>query len=179
MKLFIKNMECTHCRMVVKDELFKLGLHPARVEIGMADIEEPLSTAQHTQVKFALQQIGFELLEDVKSILVEKIKHSILDIIWSSEDPPIYNLSVHLSDTLKHNYVYMSNLFSERLGITIEKFYICQKVERVKEIINQEGLTLAEIAFKLHYSSPAHLSNQFKKVAGLTPSQFRQIKKGS
>ena len=167
-------MVCFRCQMVVKDELIKLGFHPVKVELGIAHIEETLSEAQHRLLCSALQRVGLELLDNKKSILIQRIKNIIIEVVHYSDEPLVHNLSVYLSDRLDHNYIYMSNLFSERLGITIEKFYICHKIERAKELLIYDELTLTEIAFKLHYSSSAHLSNQFKKVTGLTPSRFKQ-----
>jgi hypothetical protein len=172
--LYIKNMVCFRCKMVVTDELIKLGFHPIKVELGIAHLEETLTKGQHDLVSMALQKTGLELLDNKKSILIQKIKNIIIDTVHYSEEPLVHNLSVFLSDKLDHNYTYMSNLFSERLGTTIEKFYICHKIERVKELLIYDELTLTEIALKLHYSSTAHLSNQFKKITGLTPSRFKR-----
>ena len=167
-------MVSLRCIVVVKDALEKLGLPDPQVNLGEVSLKEKISDAQLGQVRSVLLQAGFELLEDRKSILVQQIKTLIIRVIYYSDEPLVRNLSVHLSDTLRHDYTYMSNLFSERMGITIEKFYICHKIERVKELLTYGELSLTEIGFKLHYSSVAHLSSQFKKVVGMTPSEFKQ-----
>ena len=163
-------------QVIVKDELIRLGLHPLSVDRGVADIRESLVRVQHQELRLALADAGFELLEDKKDILIQQIKNIIIEVVYFTEEPLMYNLSGYLSTRLDHDYTYMSNLFSERLDTTIEKFYICHKIERVKDLLLYEGLTLTEIAHKMHYSSLAHLSSQFKKVTGLTTSQFRQQK---
>jgi len=161
-------------QVIVKDELVRLGLHPLSVDMGVADIRESPVAAQHQELRQALAKAGFELLEDRKDILIQKIKNIVIEVVYFSKEPLIYNLSTYLSARLDQDYTYMSNLFSERLAITIEKFYICHKIERVKELLLYEGLTLTEIAYRMHYSSVAHLSSQFKKITGLTTSQFKQ-----
>ena len=161
-------------QVIVKDELIRLGLHPVSVDRGVADIRESLVRIQHEELRLALADAGFELMEDKKDILIQQIMNIIIEVVYYNEEPLMYNLSGYLSTRLDHDYTYMSNLFSERLDTTIEKFYICHKIERVKELLVYEGLTLTEIAHKMHYSSLAHLSSQFKKVTGLTTSQFRQ-----
>jgi AraC-like DNA-binding protein len=168
-------MVCVCCQIVVKDELIKLGLHPIHVGSGVAEIQETLSDQQQQQVRLALQKAGLELLQDKKGILVQKIKNVIVEVIQLSDDPPVYNFSVYLSARLGHDYTYMSNLFSEKLGTTIEKFYIVRKIERVKELLIDHELTLTAIALKMHYSSVAHLSSQFKRVTGFTPSRFKRL----
>ena len=168
-------MVCPCCQKVVENELIRLGLHLRYVDLGIADIEETLSIAQQQQVRSALRKTGLELLDDKKSILVQKIINTIRDVVRLSDEPLVYNLSVHLSSMLGHDYTYMSNLFSEKLGTTIEKFYIVRKIERVKELLIEDELTLTAIAYKMHYSSVAHLSSQFKKVTSLTPSRFKQL----
>jgi AraC-like DNA-binding protein len=163
------------CKTVVQEELTKLGLHYTVVELGEADIVEDISAEQHEQIKSALLKSGLVLLDDKKSILIQKIKNCILELVHHSEEPLIIKLSEHLSQQLDRDYTYLANLFSEVQGVTIEKFYISHKIERVKELLVYKELTLTEIAYKLHYSSVAHLSNQFKKVTGLTPSRFEQV----
>jgi len=162
--------------MVVKDVLEKLGLQDIQVNLGEVSLKEKISDVQLGQIRSILLQSGFELLEDKKNILVQQIKTIIIQVVYYSEEPLVRNLSVHMSDTLQHDYTYMSNLFSERVGTTIEKFYICHKIERVKELLTYGELSLTEIGYKLHYSSVAHLSSQFKKVVGMTPSEFKQKK---
>jgi AraC-like DNA-binding protein len=161
-------------QVIVKDELVRLGLHPLHVEREEADIRETPVEIERHELRQALASVGFELLESRKDILVQRVKNIIIEAVYFSEEPLMYNFSVYLSDRLNHDYTYMSNLFSEQLGITIEKFYICHKIERVKELLLYEGLTLTEIAYRMHYSSLAHLSSQFKKITGLTTTQFKR-----
>jgi len=162
--------------MVVKSELENLGLHYATVELGEAVIREEISKAQMSALNAALKKSGLELMEDNKSILVEKIKTIIIEQVHYNDDQIKTNLSDYLSEKLNHNYTYLSNLFSEVKGTTIEKYYLAHKIEKVKELLAYDELNLTEIAYKLHYSSVAHLSNQFKKMTGLTPSHFKNLK---
>ncbi|MDP4208195.1 MAG: helix-turn-helix transcriptional regulator [Bacteroidota bacterium] len=176
MKIYIKNMVCTRCKMIVKYELEKLGLHYTSVELGEADIKEDISSEQQERLNIALNKAGLELMTDKKSVLVEKIKTIIIEQIHYTDEPIKVNLSDYLSEKLNHNYTYLANLFSEVKGTTIEKFYLAHKIEKVKELLVYDDLNLSEIAWKLHYSSVAHLSNQFKKMTGLTPSHFKNLK---
>ena len=176
MKLYIKNMVCIRCKMVVKDELTKLGLHYTSVELGEADIVETLSPEQQDQFKEALVRSGLELMDDKKSVLIQKIKNVIVELIHYTDEPLTVNFSVFLSTKLDYDYTYLANLFSEVQGITIEKFIITHKIERVKELLVYNELNLTEIAYLMHYSSVAHLSAQFKKITGLTPSHFKHLK---
>ena len=176
MKVYIKNMVCIRCKMVVKDELTKLGLHYTSVELGEADIVETLSPEQQDRFKDALVRSGLELMDDKKSVLIQKIKNVIVELIHYTEEPLTVNFSVYLSGKLDYDYTYLANLFSEVQGITIEKFIITHKIERVKELLVYNELNLTEIAYLMHYSSVAHLSAQFKKITGLTPSHFKQLK---
>jgi YesN/AraC family two-component response regulator len=176
MKVYIKNMVCIRCKMVVKDELTKLGLHYTSVELGEADIVETLSPEQQDQFKDALVRSGLELMDDKKSVLIQKIKNVIVELIHYTDEPLTVNFSVYLSGKLDYDYTYLANLFSEVQGITIEKFIITHKIERVKELLVYNELNLTEIAYLMHYSSVAHLSAQFKKITGLTPSHFKQLK---
>jgi AraC-like DNA-binding protein len=162
--------------MVVKEELKKMGLHYVVVELGEVEIMENLSQAQHGQFKAALLTSGLELMDDKKSVLIQKIKNVIIELAHYSEEPLTVNLSEFLSQKLNHDYTYLANLFSEVQGTTIEKFYISHKIERVKELLVYNELNLTEIAYQMHYSSVAHLSAQFKKVTGLTPSHFKQLR---
>jgi AraC-like DNA-binding protein len=162
--------------MVVKDELTKLGLHYTLVELGEADIVETLSPEQRDQFKDALVRSGLELMDDKKSVLIQKIKNVIVELIHYTDEPLTVNFSVFLSEKLDYDYTYLANLFSEVQGITIEKFIITHKIERVKELLVYNELNLTEIAYLMHYSSVAHLSAQFKKITGLTPSHFKQLK---
>jgi AraC-like DNA-binding protein len=176
MKLLIKNMVSLRCKMIVKSELENLGLRLKAVELGEVEVAEEISEPLSEMVKTALAKFGFELMEDKKSILIEKIKNIIVEMIHYSEEPPVLNFSAFLSEKLNYDYNYLSNLFSEVKGITIEHYIIAHKIERAKELLIYNELTLTEIAHKLHYSSVAHLSNQFKKVTGLTPSFFKKMK---
>jgi AraC-like DNA-binding protein len=169
-------MVCIRCKMVVKDELTKLGLHHTVVELGEAEIIENISAAQRQEIKDALLRSGLELMDDKKSMLIQKIKTVIIELVHYAEEPLTINLSEYLSQQLNHDYTYLANLFSEVQGTTIEKFFIEHKIERVKELLVYNELNLTEIAYKMHYSSVAHLSTQFKKVTGLTPSYFKQLK---
>ena len=169
-------MVCIRCKMVVKEELTKLGLHYTSVELGEAEVLENISVKQHDQIRIALLKSGLELMDDKKSVLIQKIKNVIIELVHYSEEPLTINFSEYLSQQLHHDYTYLANLFSEVQGTTIEKFLIAHKIERVKELLVYNELNLTEIAYKLHYSSVAHLSAQFKKVTGLTPSHFKQLK---
>ena len=176
MKLYIKNMVCIRCKMVVKSELDKLGLHYANVELGEVEIKEELSDEQHYNLRDALEKTGLELMDDKKSILVEKIKAIVIEVVHYKDDIIKVNLSDLISEKLNHNYSYLSNLFTEVKGISIEKFYLAHKIEKVKELLVYDELNLTEIAYKMNYSSVAHLSNQFKKMTGLTPTHFKNLK---
>ena len=169
-------MVCIRCKMVVKSELDKLGLHYTRVELGEVEIMENISTEKIQRLNVALKKTGLELLDDHKTIMVEKIKSIIIEMVHYSDEQIKINLSDYLSEKLNHNYTYLSNLFSEVKGTNIEKFYLTHKIEKVKELLVYDELNLTEIAYKMHYSSVAHLSNQFKKMTGLTPSHFKNLK---
>jgi AraC-like DNA-binding protein len=162
--------------MVVMDELIKLGLHYTTVELGEAEIMENISALQQRQFKAALLRSGLELIDDKKSELIQKIKNVIIELVHYSEEPLSINFSEYLSQKLQHDYTYLANLFSEVQGITIEHFMIAHKIERVKELLVYNELNLTEIAYQMHYSSVAHLSAQFKKVTGLTPTHFKLMK---
>ena len=176
MKLFIKYMVSLRCKMMVKEELRKLGLNYVVVDLGMVEILEDIPKEQREQLGKNLLKSGLELLEDKKSILIEKIKNVVTEMIHYSEELPKVNYSQYISEKLDQNYTYLANTFSEVTGITIQQYIIFHKIERVKELILYDELTLSEISYRLHYSSPAHLSNQFKKVTGLTPSFYKKMK---
>lgn len=176
LKIYIKNMVCIRCQMVVKAELEKLGLQYIDVKIGEVDIINNILPEQREQLDVALRKSGLHLMDDKKSILVEKIKNAIIQLVHYSEEQIRVNLSDYLSEKLNYDYTYLANLFSEVKGITIEKFYLTHKVEKVKELIVYDELNLTEIAYKMHYSGVAHLSNQFKKFTGLTPTHFKMLK---
>ena len=176
MKVYIKYMVSNRCKMAVKEELKKLGLHFIVVDLGEVEIMENISEEQREQLKIALLKSGLELMDDKRSVLIEKIKNVITEMIHNSDDAPKMNYSDYISEKLDYDYTYLSNLFSEVKGITIQQFIIIHKIERAKELLLYDELTLTEISYKLHYSSVAHLSNQFKKVTGLSPSHFKQLK---
>jgi len=161
--------------MVVKSELENLGLNCTTVELGEAEINEDISLAQLDNLNNALKKVGLELIEDKKSILVEKTRTIIVELVHHHDDQIKINLSDYLSKKLNHSYTYISNIFSQAKGTTIENFYLSHKIEKVKELLGYDELNLTEIAYKLHYSSVAHLSNQFKKITGLTPSHFKNL----
>jgi len=169
-------MVCIRCKMVVKDELTRLGLKYIAVDLGEVEIMEDISPLQLEQFGAALLRSGLELMDDKKSILIQKIKTVIIELVHYSEEPLVINLSSFIAEKLQHDYTYLANLFSEVQGTTIEKFFISHKIERVKELLVYDELTLTEISYKLHYSSLAHLCTQFKKVTGLTPSHFKSLK---
>ncbi len=162
--------------MVVKEELKKQGLHFMVVDLGEVEIMEDISMEQRLELKAGLQLSGLELMDDKKSVLIEKVINVIMEMVHHSEEMPKVNYSDHISKLLDYDYTYLANLFSEVKGITIQQFIIVHKIERVKELLLYEELNLTEISYKMHYSSVAHLSNQFKKVTGLSPSQFKQFK---
>jgi len=162
--------------MVVKSELDKLGLHYTTVELGEVELTDKINDNQLKNLGTALQLTGLELMDDNKKILVEKIKTLIIELVHYNDEQIKINLSDYLSEKLNHNYTYLSNLFSEVKGTTIEQFYLAHKIEKVKELLVYDELNLTEIAWKLHYSSVSHLSNQFKKMTGLTPSHFKNLK---
>ena len=176
MKLYIKYMVSLRCKMMVKLELDKLGVTYSVVDLGEVEIFGVLTNEQRENLRDALLKSGLELMDDKKAILVEKIKCTIIELIHYTEDELKVNFSNYLSEKLGLNYTYLANLFTEVKGITIEHFIIMHKIERVKELLIYDELTLSEIAWRLHYSSVAHLSNQFKKITGLTPTFFKQLK---
>ena len=176
MKLYIKYMVSIRCKVIVKDELEKLGLHYTLLDLGEVDIKENISPDQREQFATALKQTGLELMEDKKAILIERIKNVIVEMTHYSDQALKINFSDYLSEKLNHDYTYLANLFSEVEGTTIEHFIIKHKIERVKELLIYDELTLTEISYRLHYSSVAHLSNQFKKITGLTPTFFKNLR---
>lgn len=169
-------MVSNRCKMVVKEQLKKLGLHFIVVDLGEVEIMENISTAQREILKATLLNSGLELMDDKRAMLIEKIKNVIIEMIHHTDEVIKINFSNYLSEKLDHDYTYMANLFSEVQGTTIEQFLISHKIERIKELIIYGELNITEIAWKMNYSSVAHLSNQFKKVTGLSPSHFKQLK---
>jgi len=162
--------------MAVKEDLKKLGLHFIVVDLGEVEIMESLTESQRDEVKKVLHSSGFELMDDKRAILIEKIKHAVIELVHNATEGIKTNFSDYVSAKLGHDYTYLANLFSEVQGTTIEQFMISHKVERIKELIIYGELNISEIAWKMNYSSVAHLSNQFKKVTGLSPSHFKQLK---
>jgi len=162
--------------MVVKTELEKLGIDTLKVDLGEVEIKENISDEERKLLDIRLKKLGLELMDDKKSMLIEKIKNVIIEMVHYADDLPKTNFSDYLSKKLNHDYGYLANLFSEMQGITIEHYIISHKIERVKELLVYGELTLTEISYKLHYSSVAHLSTQFRRVTGLTPSHFKKLK---
>ncbi len=174
--LFIKNMVCNRCIMAVQDKLNQSGLHVKDIKLGEVTLYKAPTPEEKNTLNTVLIPLGFEVINDKKSRIIEKIKSVIIDLVHHQDNDNNANLSEILSSKLHHDYNYLSNLFSEIEGTTIEKYFIAQKIEKVKELLVYDELSLSEIAFRLNYSSVAYLSNQFKKVTGLTPSHFKQIK---
>lgn len=169
-------MVSIRCKMVVKEAFKKLGLHYTTINLGEVSVLENITAIQRQQLKVILYKSKLELMDDKKAILIERIKCVIVEMVHYSEELPKTNFSAFLSKKLDHDYTYLANIFSETQGITIEHFIISHKIERVKELIIYDELNLTEIADKLHYSGVAHLSSQFKKITGLTPSFFKTLK---
>jgi AraC-like DNA-binding protein len=177
MKLYIKYMVSHCCKLMVKEEFKKLGLKAVNIGLGEVEVDAEISPKQLEQIKAALLKNGHELMEDKKSIQIEKIKNVIIEMIHFSNEPPELKYSEFLSQKLECDYSYIANLFSEVTGVTIQQFIITHKIERAKELIIYDELSLKEISYKLHYSSLPHLSAQFKKVTGLSPAFFKSLKK--
>lgn len=176
MKLNIKNMVCNRCIMVVQNELNRLGFDVKHIKLGEVVLDRDASPKEIKRIGDTLVPLGFELIDDKKSHIIERIKTIIIDLVHHQDNVIKTNLSEVLSEKLNHDYNYLSNLFSEVEGTTIEKYFIAQKIEKVKELLVYDELSLSEIAYRLNYSSVAYLSNQFKKVTGLSPSHFKQIR---
>lgn len=174
--IFIKNMVCNRCILVVQNELDKLGLAVKNIKLGEVVLKKEPNKEERQQLEEILTPLGFQVIDDRKSRVIEKIKNVIIDLVHHQDNDTKNNLSEVLSNELNHDYNYLSNLFSEVEGTTIEKYFIAQKIEKVKELLVYDELSLSEIAFRLDYSSVAYLSNEFKKVTGLTPSHFKQIR---
>ena len=169
-------MVSVRCKMAVKEALKNLGLHFIVVDLGEVEVMEELAPEQRVQLKIALLDSGLELMDDKRAVLIEKIKNAIVEMVHHTDEIIKVNFSEFLSQKLAHDYTYLANLFSEVQGTTIEQFIISHKIERIKELIIYGELNITEIAWKMNYSSVAHLSNQFKKMTGLTPSHFKQLK---
>lgn len=174
MKLYIKNMVSMLCILAVQEEFQKIGIAVLKVGLGEVELMEEISPEQYGRIKLALLKSGFEIVDDKKKLLIEKIKNTIINIVRCREDPLPAAFSSYLSKQLGYDYTYLANLFSQIQGSTIEKFLIVQKIDWVKELILYSNLSLTEISYRMHYSSLAHLSAQFKKVTGLTPTDFRE-----
>lgn len=179
MKLYIRNMVCHRCKLAVESELKKAGLTPVNIELGEVSIaEDHVGKGTLQQLQHALQHLGFELLDNKKQKLIEQVKTFVIQLVHYNDEPLKKKYSQLIQEHLHHDYSYLSNLFSEVEGITIEQFIINQKIEKVKELLVYDELSLNEIAFQLNYSSVAHVSAQFKKVTGLTPSAFKKLSSG-
>ncbi|MDB5147337.1 MAG: helix-turn-helix protein [Mucilaginibacter sp.] len=175
MKLYIKNMVCSRCKMMVKTELEKAGLQPVTIDLGEVEVKEVPTPSQLKQLESSLNELGFELIDDQKSRLIEQIKTLIIEQVHYAKGQSLLKLSALLTSKLNYDYGYLSNLFSAVEGSTIEKYYIAQRIEKVKELLVYNELNLSEIAFQLAYSSVAYLSSQFKQVTGMTPSAFKAL----
>lgn len=169
-------MVCNRCIMVVQQVFESLGYPPSKISLGNVETNKPIPEADLEQLRISLENYGFALIDDTKSRIIEKIKNIIIQTIHHSGEGLKINYSEYIETQLKRDYAYLSSLFSEIEGITIEKYIILQKIERVKELLVYDELTLSEIAYKMGYSNVAYLSGQFKKVTGLTPSHFKQVK---
>lgn len=169
-------MVSIRCKMIVRSELESIGIEHSVVELGEVELLKELPASQHEKLKQNLLKYGLELMDDKRSMLIEKIKNVIVEMIHYADELPKTNNSEYISSKVKYDYTYLANLFSEVQGITIEHYIIAHKIEKVKELLVYDELNLTEIADKLHYSSVAHLSSQFKKVTGLTPSHFKKLK---
>ena len=176
MRLYIKYMVSSRCKMLVKQELQKLNIQYDAVELGMVKIFEAVNPEQLDKLKENLLKAGLELLDNKKAILIEKIKNVIIEMIHYSDEIPKVNFSDYISEKLNYDYTYLANSFSEVKGITIQQFIIIHKIERIKELLLYNELNLTEISYKMHYSSVSHLSKQFKKITGLSPSYYKKIK---
>ncbi|NCI45912.1 helix-turn-helix domain-containing protein [Sediminibacterium soli] len=174
MKLLVKNMVSKRCIMAVKQLLSELHIHPSDITLGEIELSHPLSIVKQEQLKKALLLIGLELVTDKKSMLIEKIKSSILELVHYSDEPVNKKYSCFLSEKLKYDYTYLSNIFKKTKGICIEDYIIAHKIERVKQLLVYSNMSLTEISYHLNYSSVGHLSNQFKKVTGITTRDFKQ-----
>jgi AraC-like DNA-binding protein len=176
MKIYVKNMACESCKVFVKEALEELNVLLVKVDLGEIETKEDVSDDKKRQLNNKIKKVGLELLEKKQGVLIEKIRKVIVDYVYNSDEKPNIKFSVLLSEELNHSYTYLANFFSEVEASTIEQYMIALRIERIKELIMFEEHTLSEIAHKLHYSSVAHLSSQFKKVTGLSPSHFKELK---
>lgn len=169
-------MVSNRCKLLVKEELNKMGLHFVVVDLGEVETMEDLNPVEIEQLREALRASGLEIIDDKKTMLIEKVKNAITEMIHNSDGPLKHNYSDYLAEKVGYDYTYISNLFSDMKGITIQQYIIIHKIERVKELLMYEDMNLTEISYKMHYSSVAHLSNQFKKVTGLSSSSFMKLR---
>ena len=176
MKLYIKNMVCSRCKMVVKSVFENMGIIPLSVELGVVELENDILEAEKQELLKSLRRFGFDLIDDKKSKTIDKIKTLIIDVVQNKNNDLKINLSDYISQELHQDYNTLSNLFSEVENTTIEKYFMNQKIEKVKELIIYDELSLSEIAYSLNYSSVSHLSNQFKKITGFSPTYFKNLK---
>lgn len=176
MKIYVKNMACNSCVIFVKDCLDELKIPIVKVELGEIETKEDVTDDKKKELDNNIHKAGMELIDKKQGVLIEKIKKTMIDYVNNSDEKPNIKFSVLLSQELNHSYTYLSNLFSEVEATTIEQFVIALKIERIKELIIFGEDTFSEIAHKLNYSSSAHLSSQFKKATGLTPSHFKALK---
>jgi len=176
-KLFIKYMVSLRCKLLVKEELMKLGIKYVVIDLGVVEVLEDITPEQRQKLKANLSKSGLELLEDKKSILIERIQNTIIEMIHYSNELPKVNYSTYISEKLGYDYTYLSNVFAEVKGFTLQNYIINHRIEKVKELLLYDDLNLTEISYQLQYSSVAHLSNQFKKITGLSPTYFKRLKK--
>ena len=176
MKIYIKNMVSNSCRFVVKNAFDKINVPYIRINLGEVEVKKNISKKQRENLKVALQKMGLELMNDRRIILIEKVKNTIVEMVHHADDMVKVKFSDYLSHKLNYDYTYLSNLFTEVQGINIQNFILLHKAERIKELISYDELTISEIAYKMNYSSVAHLSNQFKKVTGFSPTYFKHLK---
>ena len=175
-KLYIKYMVSLRCKLIVKAELENLGIKYVVVDLGVVEIFDDISSEQRKQLKENLLQSGLELLDDKRSILIERIQNVVVEMIHYADELPKINFSIYISDKLGYDYTYLSNIFAEVKGITLQNYIIIHRIEKVKELLLYDEFNLTEISYRLQYSSVAHLSNQFKKITGLTPTFYKQLK---
>ena len=176
MKIYVKNMACESCKVFVKDVLEELDISTVKVELGEIETKENVSDEEKLLLNKKIKEVGLELLEKKQGVLIEKIRQVMIEYVYKSDEKPNIKFSVMLSEELGHNYTYLANFFSEVEATTIEQFIIALKIERIKELIIFGEDSFSEIAYKLHYSSVSHLSTQFKKVTGLSPKHFKELK---
>jgi AraC-like DNA-binding protein len=176
MKIYVKNMACESCKIVVKEALEELDISPVKVELGEIEIKDNISEDEKRELNSKIKKAGLELLEKKQGVLIEKIRRAMIEYVYKSDEKPNIKFSAFLTKELNHSYTYLANFFSEVEATTIEQYIIALKIERIKELIIFGEDTFSEIAHKLHYSSAAHLSSQFKKATGLTPSHFKALK---